>query len=285
MQRLEWKNIVRDGSAFHVVRFESVRMDGRVHGHADFSEIFFLESGALDHRLNRTGVRLREGALVCIRASDSHGFASDPECAYAKTNVAFPNEALKNLRRRYPAETALCFPPGSRPAFSLQLDPGRSARVCHLFAAVRSAARTGLELEWFLLSVLREVLAARSAVAAAGAPLPDWLAHALSLIGRPGNARQGTRQFALLAGRSPAHVAREVRRLLGVTPTELVNRARLEFAASRLASTQDQIIHIALDAGFANLGHFYRLFHQQYHLTPRAFRLFHTATIPVARPR
>lgn len=289
MKTLQWKSYVRDGSAFHVARLESVVMHGNNgHGHADFSEIFVLESGEMDHRLNGKCTRLGAGALVCIRASDCHGFASIADRAFTKTNVAFPNEVIKDLRRRYPAEMAVCFPPVRALACVTQLDPVRSASVCTLFAAMRAAARTactGLELEWFLLSVLREILAAQHAVAAAGAPLPDWLTHAMALIARPENSCQGTRQFAVLAGRSPEHVAREVHRHLGTTPTELVNRARLEQAAARLATTQEKILHIALDAGFNNLGHFYRQFQAHYHVTPRAYRLFHTATIPSARTR
>jgi len=63
-----------------------------------------------------------------------------------------------------------------------------------------------------------------------------------------------------------------VRRYLGCTPTELVNRLRLAHAAARIADGDEAIAAIALDCGIANLGYFYRLFTRAYGLPPAAWR-------------
>jgi len=288
METLKWKNVVRDGSAFHAARTESVGTGGHArhhHDHADFSEVMFVEYGEMDHRLNGQLTRLGPGSMVFVRSCDCHGSAAPPGQPYAMFNVAFPNAAIKSLRRRHPAETAICFPPASKTACSARLDPSRQNTTINLFATIRAAARTPLELDWFLLSAMREILLSQRAASPTGQPLPDWLERALLLIARPENFQKNTRHFATLAGHSPEHVAREVRRHLNTTPTELVNRARLDHAATRLATTQEKIINIALDAGFNHLGHFYRQFQKRHHLTPRAFRLHHTATLPAARTR
>jgi AraC family cel operon transcriptional repressor len=286
MKTLYWHRVTGgDGSAFHAGRFESVAMRGREqHDHADFSEVFYLECGELVHVASRRRVRLAAGALVFVRPSDPHGFASLPGVAYAKTNIAFPQAAVRALRRRHPAAVAACFPPGSAPCGMVQVRAERMGAVAELFRAARQAPRTGFELEWFLLSVMREAeLARRSAEAAV--VRPAWLSRALTLLARPEHFRQGTRHFAALAGHSPEHVAREVRRLLGSTPTELINRARIDHAAARLATTPEKVIGIALESGFNNLGHFYQEFRKRHRATPRAYRLRHTATIPAARGR
>ncbi|MEI8243094.1 MAG: AraC family transcriptional regulator [bacterium] len=283
---MRWKTYVRDGSAFHASRSEAAFLRRRVaHDHADFSEVFFVEAGEVDHWLNGQRVRLGAGALVFLRAADCHGFQSVADRPNAMINVAFPNAIVQQLRRRYPAEAAVCFPELAQPAGCVRLHAGARDAVARLFASIRLAERTTLELDWFLLGLMREFWQARRTASPTGQPLPDWLERARMLLARPENRRRGTRHFAALAGHSPEHVAREVRRHLQTTPTDLVNRARLDHAALRLVTTQEKIISLAFDAGFANLGHFYRQFRQRYHLTPRAYRLRHTATLPMGRGR
>ena len=103
--------------------------------------------------------------------------------------------------------------------------------------------------------------------------LPAWLATACQEIEKQENFSLGTEQFCELAGRSAPHVARAVRRHLGQTPTDLVNAARLKYAASKLATSDESILDIALDCGLENLGHFYKLFRGQFSASPRQYRV------------
>ena len=63
-----------------------------------------------------------------------------------------------------------------------------------------------------------------------------------------------------LAGRSPEHTARVLREHSGSTPTEFVNRLRIEHAARLLCTTEKNILETALDCGFENQGYFHRSF-------------------------
>ncbi len=283
IQTLQWTIVVPDRSPFHVSRVESTApWHNAEHDHADFSEIFFVEYGELDHRINRRWTRLKAGALVWIQSSDRHGFTSIPDRPFAMVNVAFPNTVLRGLRRHYPTEASVCVPTPAAPGCNANIVPGRQSSVTQLFSAIRSAPRTNLNLDWFLLSAMREIMLHRATPKQA-MTLPDWLERAVMLLNRPEHYLKNTRHFAALAGHSPEHVAREVHRHLNTTPTELLNRARLDQAATRLATTQEKIINIALDTGFNQLGHFYRQFQKRHHLTPRAYRLHHTATLPMLR--
>jgi AraC family cel operon transcriptional repressor len=103
--------------------------------------------------------------------------------------------------------------------------------------------------------------------------MPDWLADALPQFGKPEHFAEGTAALARLAGRSPEHVAREVRRWTGKTPTDLLNEARLVWAARRLAAGDARIVNLAIDCGFESLGHFYVLFKKRFGLTPHKYRM------------
>jgi len=111
------------------------------------------------------------------------------------------------------------------------------------------------------------------------AAYPEWLAQAIEKIRDPQNFVGGTLQFAALAARSAEHVARETKKHLGVTPTDLVNDARLDYAAMQLETSTKKIIEISTTCGFENLGHFYKLFQKKFGKSPRKYRLYHQKII------
>lgn len=133
------------------------------------------------------------------------------------------------------------------------------------------APRQRLFIERFLLNLLYWLVADAQPTLPPDAPA--WLRRACTEIAKPENFRQGAPVFAPLAGRSPEHVARVTRELLGETPSDYVNRVRMHHAARLLAMTDAKITDIALDCGLTNLSHFYRLFHRQFGLTPQAYWL------------
>jgi AraC family cel operon transcriptional repressor len=104
---------------------------------------------------------------------------------------------------------------------------------------------------------------------------PVWLGKILGILSNPThpNPPTTTRELAFLTGRGPEHVARTFRRCLGRSPTEVLNDAKLARAAARLIDTSEGILDIAIDCGFGNLSHFYKLFGDRYRTTPRHYRL------------
>ncbi|MFM8763318.1 MAG: helix-turn-helix transcriptional regulator [Spartobacteria bacterium] len=103
--------------------------------------------------------------------------------------------------------------------------------------------------------------------------VPDWLNAACLGIKKTEHLPQGLESFYRLAGRSPDHVARACRTHLGISPTEIVNAARLEHAAARLSGSDDTILAIADDCGLPNIAHFYKLFAARFGTTPRQYRM------------
>jgi AraC family transcriptional regulator, melibiose operon regulatory protein len=47
----------------------------------------------------------------------------------------------------------------------------------------------------------------------------------------------------------------------------------------RLVQTDDSVVNVALDCGFSNLSHFYKVFAGRFHTTPRRYRLRQRAIV------
>jgi AraC family transcriptional regulator len=71
---------------------------------------------------------------------------------------------------------------------------------------------------------------------------------------------------------SPYQFLRTFERLTGVTPHQFVLRARLRRAATRLATSPEKILDLALESGFGDLSNFNRAFRAEFGVSPRAYR-------------
>jgi AraC family cel operon transcriptional repressor len=269
--RFLWRQFAAPNEAFHLAR--SLKTHPRPtpkHRH-DFAEICWVESGEGSHSLNDALHPLREGDIFFILPDDCHALSTPANRAMAIVNLAFPTAIVEELLARYfPREQRWFW--GSRGvAGSERLGPEQIARIGRAADMLALAARERFSLDWFLLTLFQE-LGAREAEALP-ASIPDWLRDACQKIRRPEHFREGMGAFFKLAGKSPEHVARTMRSLTGLTPTDYVNRARLDHAALQLRMGQAPVTQIAYDSGFENLSHFFHLFRRRFGISPAAYRL------------
>ncbi|HET8845815.1 MAG TPA: helix-turn-helix domain-containing protein, partial [Ktedonobacteraceae bacterium] len=78
--------------------------------------------------------------------------------------------------------------------------------------------------------------------------------------------------LARQTGFSSYHFARLFRHTLGESPHQFVLRQRIEKAQRLLQQTEEPLVQVALESGFANQSHLTRIFKRQLGLTPRMYR-------------
>ncbi len=238
----------------------------------DFAEVFWIRAGRGIHRVNGRRLPLQAADLVFIRPHDVHALAAPRGEQMTLVNVAFSTHELRFLKQRY-FQGQPQWPwgaPGSLPRV-LKLGAGQMQHLDDWSHVLSQPAQSQMVLDAFLLEVL--IWYQTRPPGGGGPQEPEWLRLALWELARSNRLAGGVSELARLAGRGRAHISRVVRRTRGVTPTELVNRLRLDRAARELRMTGRPIIRIALDCGWSNLSHFYRLFRQRFGLTPRQYRL------------
>ena len=269
MKILQWREVVPTGEAFHAVRdAKTVRNPVRLHGH-DFAEVFWIDAGRGTHRVNGVRVALRAGSLVFIRPSDVHAIEPSANETLRLTNIAFPRETYDHLKRRYLAKFWPGISAGRQPP-AWQIGSVRLGLLNTLADELAQAPRERLHIERFLLNLFVELHSRTEDLPVEDTP--DWLLHACREIRKPEHFAHGAERFVRLAGRSREHVARSARQFLGVTPTDYVNRCRMDYAARQLAMSNEDIMEIALDCGIGNLSHFYELFRARFNMPPGAYR-------------
>ncbi|MCE9615890.1 MAG: AraC family transcriptional regulator [Lentisphaerae bacterium] len=262
MRTLRLDTFTRPGECCHVARCQVAPARRAAPHRHDFHEVFWVEAGHGMHILNGRCEPLIPGHLVFVRAQDGHTFEGDSTIV----NVAFATARWRDLERRYPDRAH----PTARLTRLTPLDQRALDRdATALFAGNRDALSTDRILLNVLGLLRREPAGIPPSPATAR---PAWLARALLDVERDPRHFQSTRAFAELAGRSPEHVARALRRHTGQTPTQVINAARMRFASRRIIESGDKVLEVAMACGFESLGHFYRLFVETHGQPPHAYR-------------
>lgn len=265
---------VLPGEYYYVGRRSAgATFQGRLHTHADFAELTWIEDGALQHLVNGDRQRWEKGDVIFIRPGDVHRVRPVADAPFTQVSVSFPSDTLAALEGRYFDQGEWAWSDGGLPRI-FRLDAVQLDRLHELASLLVAGAPTRLRLERFLLELLCDLIAPplRS-------PLPDWLTEALKrLADEPGALSRGVNGLADLASRSREHVNRVIRESTGQTATELINELRLARAAAQLRMTDRPVARVAGDCGVPNLSHFYRLFKGRYRLTPRQYRLMSTVS-------
>jgi AraC-like DNA-binding protein/mannose-6-phosphate isomerase-like protein (cupin superfamily) len=266
------KNYIRRDQYFHWNAHTLAPAKGYSQHYHDFHELFWIEEGVGAHTINAEHREMRPGGLVFVRAPDVHTISGAPETPTRIVNIAFRVETWEYLKRRYFQARFDPFANSPVGAREFVVPPADFTELCRMGRELGAQPRESrVAIERFLINLLCMVESLRPL--SSPDTIPEWLRRACGAIAEGRNFERGTAAFAELAGKSPEHVARETRRWLKKTPTDIVNDARLAYAATRLATSSERIVDIALDCGFENLGHFYKLCRAKFGVSPRQYRL------------
>ncbi len=115
-------------------------------------------------------------------------------------------------------------------------------------------------------------------------PRAPWFGRVLDVVHDRFRERLSLEELAGEAGVHPAHFTRVFRRRTGVTVGAYTRRLRVQWAATRLASTEEPIGRIALQAGFADQSHLSREFRRQLDTSPGAYRAARRGSTPTRGP-
>jgi len=237
MKTQTWDNeFTKLGGTFFAGRMErKASFIYPMHTHRDYAELFLIESGTAQHHINETICPVPEKTLILIRPSDRHGF-DVPHDAYTVGYVSFPIETLEFLRNRYFRNENRFFWVRSKMPAHIMLSSGSFLSIENELERLFSKARIRVHVERFLLTLLAELLDQADLGTQNNAPA--WLRCVLENLQDPELLRGGTKVFLEKSKRRPEYVSRAVKKFTGMTPTEVVNKARMTYAADQLKLTR-----------------------------------------------
>ncbi len=240
------------------------------HLHEGCCDLTFIYRGNLDQTVNGQRTRLAAGMLTFVRDGDLHSLRSRSLEMYT---INFRPEVLAHTScslKLADRLSEICSATAA-PVFRTERSV-RSDLLLDFRALLRNQDRSEgpLLFERFLNRWIFRVMTENPFIVKV--QLPAWMSELLEYIEVNVERPVLVSDLARLAGKSTEHIARCFRSYLDTTPSQAINTARLQRAALLLSNTKRGILDICFSLGYNSVSYFYRLFSDEYSMTPHQFR-------------
>jgi AraC-like DNA-binding protein len=247
----------------------------------DFVEAFCVVRGSGLHEAGPAAQPLEYGDIVYIPPGAAHAVSNEPHYQLQLVNVAFPAATWSQLL------TLACQPAlasAGVPAVHRAEGPAQADRRVEYFTRLLRCYHAG-PTEEDLLHFMLELSATLRAAAPPRSVRVPWLDDVLRLLDDEDVLLGGLQEWLARCSVSYGHLAKVCQRELGVSPTVLVSRARVERAKVLLATTTDPVSAIAHRSGFATMSYFYTAFTRELGIAPGRFRKVSFSALEVGPQR
>ena len=271
MHQLEFANLSDRVGHHHVMRTH-LRPGCETFAHAhDFYEFFLVESGQGLHVWQGQNLKIGVGTLVLIRPGDEHYFRTLRSSSLWFTNLAVPAVVWEGFSATLSPTSVFAHALPGHPEGHVILDATALKSCSTVLLDLRERGHVEPTLLPQALSILLGAIIRPLAAWPPVPTLPEWLNSFRRDLADQRLLVKPIEFWQARAGVSSSHFSRSCRRHLGESPTQVLNRARVEWVKMRLRQSDEKISVLALDAGFHNLSFFYRCFKKISGATPKAW--------------
>ena len=139
------------------------------------------------------------------------------------------------MKRLFPNDESLWEEESALPK-KVAVSNAQLLELANTIETLRRTPQSRLMLEWFLCEMFRIL----NPYEKKSSDIPSWLQNALREIQEPSHFKKGSTALAELSHRSPEHVSRATKKFLQKTPSQIVNEARIQYAANETLTAAQQ---------------------------------------------
>ncbi len=250
-----------DGYIFQIIKNRNL---SKIYHSHNFFEVIFLISGKADHLINGKTVTMMSGDCALLVPGDKHAFLSHTENVYLVGISASCEEVLK-LCDFFRAKDFLIG--GSNGIlFNVIKELSYITELCNTYGYS--------EEKWTVCRYLLSLAFMRicSGENNKHREIPLNLKNAMEKMNLIENLREGTNALVRISNYSYPHLNRLTKIHYGTTPHMIVAKLRLKAALDLLLYSNKSCENIAVDVGYNSVGHFIKVFTEEYGMTPAVMR-------------
>ena len=278
-ETLKWESLYSTDE-YNLVRANFSReLSSSLHDH-NFFELFWVDSGKVEHQIEGTNETLSSYTLYFIRPKDTHRLFVLKNQTATITNFSFPAASSKILFKQFENEVARYWDPQNTFPQKMILTKDQVLKLQRITDQFLESPKNSF---YFYAAIMAIFLEIQSKEVAVPVNIPShwpfkvseqtnsihkWLDALEVKLEDPAQFHQGVRGLSKISGYSSAYLSRVFRKRFGCTPSDYINRKRAAQAADLLQNTKMSILEIAHECGLSNVAHFYKIFKRFYGTTP-----------------
>lgn len=255
------------------MRYNKSSHEFPVHDH-EFHEIVYIVKGNANHYINGKVFPMTTGCLYFIRNTDIHTYSDFIGDSFIYYTLLFEKAAVHEMFSYYGMEKAeaelLSLPLPPEVQLGITAREHMEARFSELFLMMHNNTQTFKTHSRLLLTELVSEYFTESPKSNTHIPL--WLEYACEKMQLPKNLIMGTERFFDICGRKREHCTRTMKKHMGITPNEYIQRLRMKYAAVLLSSGDFTVSEVADECGYNSLPHFYELFTKEFGISPGKYK-------------
>lgn len=249
------------------LRQMSVSETYHIHTH-DFYEIFYVVKGKAMHCINGTTECLMSGTAQLIRPDDCHEYSFINRYDMELISIGIQRDVMEEILNfnEISAEEI------HKTEMPLRIiyDSRNSENIAAGIMKINDISDCNKRRS-YAKAIIAQLVFDMTENKNESNKIPYWLDSLISEMSKRENYLIGLPRMLELSHVSQHHLNREMKKSLGLTPTEFINSKRIAYAAELLLQNKHDITEIIGMCGFETTSNFYSNFQKFYGCTPKTF--------------
>ncbi len=238
-----------------------------IHTH-DFYEIFYVVKGRAMHFVNGVAECLLTGTAQLLRPTDYHEYSFINRYDMELISIGIEVEVMEEIFRYLEISSEkVC-------EGELPLKVTYAARKAEdvlnrlmILQKIEVSDKRRVYAKTLIVQLLLDMLDSNEG----NIRLPHWMENLIGEMAKRENFCTGLSRMLELSHVSQNHLNREMKKYLGLTPTEFINSKRIDYASQLLLENKYSITEISGLCGFEATSNFYENFRKIYNCSPKEF--------------
>ena len=239
----------------------------------DYWEFTIITKGKIMHKINSFERIIGENTLLVIRPDDTHSLNRTDDQDIAHINIGVKNNVLKTILSAL--SDGLYDFLLQEPYIEFKISKSTTTYFINMFnkyhTTIHDDEAGGDFLSTIFISVIREVLLCVNN-SKQKQNYSITVNEFIERIRKPENLTLSIDDIIENMNYSHCHIIRLFKKETGTTPSQYFLKIKLNYARSLLETTNLSVPEIASFVGFSSLGHFTKVFKNQYSLPPANYR-------------
>lgn len=242
-----------------------------LHDHEFFEFVITLDGNTI-HEIGGVRTKLQKNTLMLIRPHDMHRYVDEGQGIFSYINFLFAKDTFFDVGRYLGEEKIINKLVAVEKPPQVVLSDDEAKEIVNRFLSLMGntmVKNPTVVSRGIVASVLSRYFLSGNGE---NEDIPEWFTSLCIDMHRIDFFSDKLTKGCMKTDKSYGYICHCFKKYLNTTPTDYINRIRLNYAGNLLLNSNMSVLDVSLECGFENLGHFYKLFKAKNGISPGKYK-------------